>query len=126
METISSVDHYVIVVAAGAPPSCLLSPSPHTSSSSIPSPPLSSYSAVIVSGGWVFLWEVSGFSHRLVFMTQIFGELKFFSAEPGTNQFVLQQRKAFRVFFSCLPPNSMNRFILYSIGGVCVSDGYND
>ncbi|KAF2541547.1 hypothetical protein F2Q68_00032495 [Brassica cretica] len=67
METISSVDHYVIVVAAGAPPSCLLSPSPspHTSSSSIPSPPLSSYSAVIVSGGWVFLWEVSGFSHRI-------------------------------------------------------------
>ena len=59
-------------------------------------------------------------------MTQIFGELKFFSAEPGTNQFVLQQRKAFRVFFSCLPSNSMNRFILYSIGGVCVSDGYNE
>ena len=24
METISSVDHYVIVVAAGAPPSCLV------------------------------------------------------------------------------------------------------
>lgn len=48
-------------------------------------------------------------------MTHKFGELTSFSADPETNQFVLQRRKASRVFLSCLPSNPMNRVILYSL-----------